>query len=69
MTGWKRMCWTVVLVAAWYLITTLAARGFDVFTMKAADWKLVAVAVLAGVGALATNWLVPFVKQYGIGSK
>jgi len=68
-TGYKRMAWTVFLVAAWYLISTLAARGFDVFSMNADDWKLVAVAVLAGVGALITNWLVPFVKQYGIGSK
>jgi len=69
MNGWKRMLYTVGLVAAWYLLTTLAARGFDVFTMDIEAWKAVLVAVFAGIGALITNWLNPLVKQYGIGSE
>jgi hypothetical protein len=65
--GIKRMAWTFGLVAVWSLLTTLAVYQWDVFSMGATEWKSVVVAVIAGVGAFATNYLAPWIKQYGAG--
>ena len=67
MEGVKRMAWTFGLVAVWSLLGVLAVYQWDVFSMDTSDWKAVIVAIIAGVGAFATNYLAPWIKQYGVG--
>lgn len=69
MNGWRRMLWTVAAVAAWSALARLAVHDWDVFGMSRSDWADVVSAAVAGVGMLATNWLAPWVRQYGIGSE
>ena len=69
MDGLKRMAWTLGLFAAWSFLGAMAMYGWNPWNMDAAAWQAVCVAVIGGVGATATNWLMPFSKQYGIGSK
>lgn len=69
MTGVKRMAWTFGLVAAWSFLGAMALYGWDPFSMDNNAWKAVTVAVIAGVGAFATNYLAPFITQYGVNSK
>lgn len=68
MEGYKRMLWTILVVGLWALVGSLATFQWNVFNMGSSEWKEVVVAVIAGFGMFATNYLAPFIKQYGIGS-
>ena len=69
MTGWKRMLWTLIVVGLWALLGSLATYNWDIFSMDSESYKTIATAVIAGVGMFLTNYLAPFITQYGIGSK
>ena len=69
MDGAKRVAWTLGLVGLWSFISVMTVYQWDVFSMGATEWKAVIVAVIAGVGAFATNALAPWIKQYGFGAK
>jgi len=68
MDGYKRMAWTLLVVALWALLGSLATFKWDIFGMGSEDWKIVVTAVIAGIGMFLTNYLAPFITQYGIGS-
>lgn len=68
LTGWKRALWTLGVVAAWAAIGVLSTHQWDVFSLTSEDAKALVTAVIAGVGMFATNFLAPFITQYGIGS-
>jgi hypothetical protein len=68
MTGYKRMLWTLLVVALWALLGALANYQWNVFSLDAEAYKTIITAVIAGVGMWATNYLAPFIKQYGVGS-
>lgn len=63
------MLWTLFVVGAWALLASLATFQWNIFGMKGDDWKTVVTAVIAGVGMFLTNYLSPWITQYGIGSK
>lgn len=69
MDGLKRLAWTLGLAGVWAFLAVMAVYQWDVFSMGAGELKAVVVAVLAALGAAATNFLAPWIKQYGIGSK
>jgi len=69
MDGLKRLAWTLGLAGVWAFLAVMAVYQWDVFSMGTTEWKAVVVGVLAALGAAATNFLMPFIKQYGIGSK
>ncbi|MEN6426085.1 MAG: hypothetical protein ABFE13_12020 [Phycisphaerales bacterium] len=66
MDGVKRIAWTLGLVAVWSFISVMTVYQWDVFSMGSTEWKAVVVAVMAGVGAFLTNYLAPWIKQYGL---
>ena len=68
MDGLKRLGWTVGLAGVWALLAVMAVYQWDVFSMGSTEWKAVVVAIIAGVGSALTNFFMPFIKQYGIGS-
>jgi hypothetical protein len=69
MDGAKRVAWTLGLVGLWSFLGALAMYGWNPWNMDDAAWQSVCVAVIAGVGAFATNALAPWIKQYGFGAK
>lgn len=69
MNGYKRMLWTLGLVFFVTVAQSFINAGGDVFNM---DMSVVQLAVNAGVGAvlaLAINFAMPFIHQYGNGSE
>ena len=69
MNGWKRALWTLGVVALWALLGVMATYQWDVFSLDSEALKTIVTAVIAGIGMFATNYLAPFITQYGIGSK
>ena len=69
MNGWKRALWTLGVVALWALLGVMATYQWDVFSLDSEALKSIVTAVIAGVGMFATNYLAPFITQYGFGSK
>lgn len=69
MKGWKGILWTLCVVAAWGFVSSLATFNYDIFHMTSENWQAVVVAIISGLGVFVTNWLVPWVNRYGIGSK
>ena len=65
MEGLKRVAWTLGLAGIWAFLAAMAVYQWDVFSMGSTEWKAVLVAVIAGVGSVATNALAPWIKQYG----
>jgi hypothetical protein len=47
----------------------MAMYDWNPWSMDSEAWKGVAVAVIGGVGSVATNYLAPWIRQYGLGSK
>lgn len=69
MDGAKRVAWTLALAGVWAFLATMTVYQWDVFGMGKTEWKAVLVAVIAGIGSVATNALAPWIKQYGFGAK
>jgi uncharacterized protein (DUF697 family) len=57
------------MVALWALLGVMATRNWDVFSLDSEAAKDIVTAIIAAVGMFATNYLAPFIPQYGIGSK
>jgi hypothetical protein len=65
MTGYKRMLWTLGMVALWALLGTLATRQWDIFSIDSQNYKEIVTAVIAALGMFLSNYIAPFIKQYG----
>ena len=69
MTGYKRALWTVLVVALWGLLGGLSQYEWNIFAIDSEGWKTILVGIIAGLGMFATNWLAPFITQYGLGKE
>ena len=69
MDGYKRMAWTVVATFAVAFIGQLGLDALNIWSIDTATWQKAVSAGVAGVLLLIVNWCMPFIKQYGIGSK
>lgn len=68
MSGVPRIVWTIGLVAVWSVLGYMASIGWDVFSIDREGIQVLVVGVVAGVGMFLTNYLSPWITQYGIGS-
>jgi len=69
MTGWKRLLWTLGLAAVWAFLGAMAVLQWDIFSIGTTEIQAIVTAVITAVGMAATNYLAPWIPQYGIGSK
>jgi len=65
----KLIVWMFAVGGAWAFISSMAVYGWNPWSMDSSAWQGVAVAVLTQCGTVATLYLTPWVRQFGLGSK